>query len=280
MALRLSLRCLVRNGRTWALLGQERLGCSVALDLPASDSRERSREGHPRTQASALRLDSFDLNTRRIYGSNAPGKVQISVAPMGESITEGTISAILKNAGDKVDEDEPIAQIETDKVTFDVRAPQAGIIQQVLVKVDENVNVGQVVAILGSAEDVGAAVGAPQAVSTPAVSPSTPSAGASSVPQAAEASHAQARQPHIHFPPRTTPEGIRISSLPASQQAQWESGQSTVAPQPSKAVKQEPRVSVPVGRWYVGVERGSKLSQSRVLSDREMEMIELGGAPP
>jgi 2-oxoglutarate dehydrogenase E2 component (dihydrolipoamide succinyltransferase) len=53
---------------------------------------------------------------------------------MGESITEGTISAILKKAGEKVEEDEPIMQIETDKVTIDVRAPQAGVLQHLLVR--------------------------------------------------------------------------------------------------------------------------------------------------
>ena len=45
---------------------------------------------------------------------------------MGESITEGTIAEILKKEGDTVEEDETIAQIETDKVTVDVKAPAAG----------------------------------------------------------------------------------------------------------------------------------------------------------
>lgn len=45
---------------------------------------------------------------------------------MGESITEGTIVEILKKEGDAVEEDETIAQIETDKVTVDVRAPASG----------------------------------------------------------------------------------------------------------------------------------------------------------
>ena len=48
----------------------------------------------------------------------------------GESITEGTIAALLKQAGDAVDEDEAIAQIETDKVTLDVRAPKAGRLEE------------------------------------------------------------------------------------------------------------------------------------------------------
>ncbi len=133
MALRLGLRCLLRNGRAWALVGQDRLVCSAGLDWPASAARDRSREGDTCPHAFALRLDAWDVSLKRLYGSTGLDKIQISVSPMGESITEGTISAILKNAGDKVEEDEPIAQIETDKVTFDVRAPQAGVIQQILV---------------------------------------------------------------------------------------------------------------------------------------------------
>lgn len=47
---------------------------------------------------------------------------------------EGTIAGISKVVGDTVEEDETIAQIETDKVTIDVRAPQAGVITTILVR--------------------------------------------------------------------------------------------------------------------------------------------------
>lgn len=57
----------------------------------------------------------------------------IKVPSMGESIEEGTISAILKQQGDSVEMDEAIFQIETDKVTVDVRAPEAGVLDKVLV---------------------------------------------------------------------------------------------------------------------------------------------------
>ena len=51
----------------------------------------------------------------------------------GDSITEGTIAAVLKLEGDSVSEDEAIAQIETDKVTIDVRAPKTGVLESVKV---------------------------------------------------------------------------------------------------------------------------------------------------
>ena len=53
---------------------------------------------------------------------------------MGESIEEGTISAVLKQEGDSVEMDEAIFQIETDKVTVDVRAPEAGVLKKILVR--------------------------------------------------------------------------------------------------------------------------------------------------
>jgi hypothetical protein len=48
-------------------------------------------------------------------------------------------------------------------------------------------------------------------------------------------------------------------------------------PQP---IQEQPQPSFAAGRWYAGIERGTKLSQSRVLTEREMELIELGGASP
>lgn len=57
----------------------------------------------------------------------------VKVPSMGESIEEGTISAILKQEGDAVEMDEAVFQIETDKVTVDVRASEAGVINKIMV---------------------------------------------------------------------------------------------------------------------------------------------------
>ena len=75
---------------------------------------------------------------------------------MGESITEGTVAAVLKSPGESVAADEVIAQIETDKVTIDVRAPSSGKVSSLEVKEGETVVVGQVVAKVE--EGVGAVV--------------------------------------------------------------------------------------------------------------------------
>lgn len=67
---------------------------------------------------------------------------------MGESISDGTLAKLLKNPGDKVEVDEPIAQIETDKVTIDVTSPEAGVIQKFVAKEGDTVEPGFKVAII------------------------------------------------------------------------------------------------------------------------------------
>lgn len=61
--------------------------------------------------------------------------VDVPVPSMGESITEGSVAAVLKQAGEAVAADDIILQIETDKVTIDVRAPQQGVMSSILVRV-------------------------------------------------------------------------------------------------------------------------------------------------
>lgn len=73
------------------------------------------------------------LSADRHITSSACLAASIKVPSMGESIEEGTISAILKQEGDAVEMDEAIFQIETDKVTVDVRTPEAGVLDKVMV---------------------------------------------------------------------------------------------------------------------------------------------------
>ncbi|KAG7194740.1 2-oxoglutarate dehydrogenase complex E2 component [Scheffersomyces spartinae] len=69
--------------------------------------------------------------------------VTVKVPDMAESITEGTLSAYLKNVGDYVKQDETIATIETDKIDVEVNAPVSGTITELLVEAEETVEVGQ-----------------------------------------------------------------------------------------------------------------------------------------
>jgi 2-oxoglutarate dehydrogenase E2 component (dihydrolipoamide succinyltransferase) len=72
--------------------------------------------------------------------------VDVAVPTMGESVSEGTIASFLKKAGETVSQDEPIAEIETDKVAVEVPAPQDGVISEWLVAEGDSVSPGSVIA--------------------------------------------------------------------------------------------------------------------------------------
>ncbi len=89
---------------------------------------------------------------------------EIVMPQMGESITEGTVSKWLKAVGDKIEKDEALLEISTDKVDAEVPSPAAGTLLSINVKEGETVEVGAVLAL----------VGAEGGVATPAPKPETP----------------------------------------------------------------------------------------------------------
>jgi len=72
---------------------------------------------------------------------------KIVVPTLGESVTEATVAKWLKNKGDKVSSDEPLVELETDKVNVEVPSPSSGVLENISAKEGETVNVG---ALLGS----------------------------------------------------------------------------------------------------------------------------------
>ena len=66
---------------------------------------------------------------------------KIVVPALGESVTEATVSKWLKNIGEKVDSDEPIVELETDKVNVEVPSPSNGVLENISVKVGDTVEV-------------------------------------------------------------------------------------------------------------------------------------------
>ena len=88
--------------------------------------------------------------------------VEVVMPQMGESITEGTVSKWLKAVGDKIEKDEPILEISTDKVDAEVPAPGAGILLEIKAQEGETVEVGSVVAVIGAEGESGATVPSPE----------------------------------------------------------------------------------------------------------------------
>ena len=117
----------------------------------------------------------------------------VKVPTLGESITEGTLAQWLKKPGDAVAADEPIASLETDKVTVEVPSPTAGTLSETLVNEGDTVEVGAVIARIGEG---GAAAVAPTAAKAAAAT--TNPAGAGETPQLKTDEHAPvAEDDHI-----------------------------------------------------------------------------------
>src|SRR5712671_6260021 len=113
---------------------------------------------------------------------------EIRVPTLGESVTEATIGRWFKKAGDAVAVDEPLVELETDKVTIEVPAPSAGTLGEIVAKDGETVAVG---ALLGQIND-GAA---PKPADAPAKAAAPPAAPAAAAPAAAAAAPVQKTPP-------------------------------------------------------------------------------------
>jgi pyruvate dehydrogenase E2 component (dihydrolipoamide acetyltransferase) len=144
--------------------------------------------------------------------------VDVIMPQMGESIFEGTITKWLKKPGDKIERDEPLFEISTDKVDAEIPSPAAGVLKEIKVKEGQTVPIQTVVALIDA---VGAAASAPPPAKAespkPAPPPATPEApkpaaaapAASAPPRPAQTPAAAAAPPQ-----KTGANGDKIRSSP------------------------------------------------------------------
>jgi pyruvate dehydrogenase E2 component (dihydrolipoamide acetyltransferase) len=111
----------------------------------------------------------------------------IVMPQMGESIVEGTITKWLKKPGDKIQRDEPLFEISTDKVDAEIPAPASGVLQEIKVTEGTTVQVNTVVGTISADGEGATASKAPEKKAAPAV----PNATAPAKPQP----HASSPQP-------------------------------------------------------------------------------------
>jgi len=141
---------------------------------------------------------------------------EIRVPTLGESVTEATIGRWFKHAGDSVTVDEPLVELETDKVTIEVPAPAAGVLAEILVKDGETVAPG---ALLGQIKEGAGAPAKPAATlaaaSPPAAKPAPPPPQPAPAPAAAKAAPADAPlAPSVRK--LAAESGISASTVPGS----------------------------------------------------------------
>jgi 2-oxoglutarate dehydrogenase E2 component (dihydrolipoamide succinyltransferase) len=141
---------------------------------------------------------------------------EIRVPTLGESVSEATIGKWFKKAGDAVKADEPLVELETDKVTLEVNAPAAGVLAEITAKDGETVTPGALLGQISEGASAGPTPAAPKSEAKPAASP--PTSAAAQAPAASRAaagatnggSQAQPQPSQTQMPP--APSAAKIAA--------------------------------------------------------------------
>ncbi|MFT6804374.1 MAG: pyruvate dehydrogenase E2 component (dihydrolipoamide acetyltransferase), partial [Nitriliruptoraceae bacterium] len=115
----------------------------------------------------------------------------VTLPALGESVTEGIITQWLVAVGDTVEVDQPLVEISTDKVDTEIPSPVAGVVQSLNGAVDDTIEIGHVIAVIGG-EGAAPAAPAPEAAAPPAPAPAAAPAPAPAAAPAAPAPAAAA----------------------------------------------------------------------------------------
>jgi len=180
----------------------------------------------------------------------------VNLPALGESVTEGTVTRWLKNVGDRVEVDEPLLEVSTDKVDTEIPSPIAGVVEEILVQEDETVEVGTALVKIGDgsgsgSDDAGseepeAAPSTEQESETPAPEPTEPEpapAGQTqpAAPQAPAAPPAAAPVPQAApvpppaaAPPAAVPAPAAAAPAPAAPAAAPSATTAAAVPNPTQ----------------------------------------------
>ncbi|HET8559277.1 MAG TPA: 2-oxoglutarate dehydrogenase, E2 component, dihydrolipoamide succinyltransferase [Marmoricola sp.] len=166
---------------------------------------------------------------------------EVKLPELGESVTEGTVTRWLKQVGDTVEVDEALLEVSTDKVDTEIPSPVAGTLQEIKAQEDETVEVGAVLAVIGT--------GTPAQQAAPQQAPEQ-EAAAQQAPQQAPEQEAPAQQAPAEQPARADAPAAPAAAAPqearaaeAEQQPAQEAPAQPPAPQqapPSPQVQQQP----------------------------------------
>jgi len=157
--------------------------------------------------------------------------IDVVMPQMGESIAEGTVSKWLKKPGDKVERDEPLLEISTDKVDAEIPSPAAGTLAEIVVNEGQTVPVNSVVARI--AADGEAAGPKPQAAAAAPAAAPKPAAAAPAPAPKPTAEVGSATQKPAPAPPPAAPQQQRAANAAMQQEVRQEAP--AAIPQPSGA---------------------------------------------
>ncbi|HWY07981.1 MAG TPA: 2-oxoglutarate dehydrogenase, E2 component, dihydrolipoamide succinyltransferase [Candidatus Acidoferrales bacterium] len=143
-----------------------------------------------------------------------PMAVDVVMPQMGESIFEGTITKWLKKPGDKVERDEPLFEISTDKVDAEIPSPSAGILKEIKIAEGQTVPIQTIVAVIDGAASAAAAAPAPAAAPAKAAPAPAPSPAPAAAKPAAPAPAAPVSTPAAPAAAASSSSTERIHSSP------------------------------------------------------------------
>jgi pyruvate dehydrogenase E2 component (dihydrolipoamide acetyltransferase) len=158
--------------------------------------------------------------------------VSVSMPQLGESVTEGTVTRWLKKEGERVEVDEPLLEVSTDKVDTEIPSPASGILRGIAVDEDETVEVGAQLAVIEDSESGDAAPAADDSAAAQTAEPSQPQASRPEATQP-EASRPEATQPEASQPTASQPTASQPEQAPAASSDGWGSQPNYAPPAPS-----------------------------------------------
>lgn len=160
----------IEVGQALAVIGDDG---ESAEDAPADDSaaEEAPAQEEPAEAEETEEAPAEDDAPAPAETAASADAQEVTLPELGESVTEGTITRWLKEVGDEVEVDEPLVEISTDKVDTEIPSPVAGTVLEIKAQEDEDVEVGQVLALVGSSNGAAAE---PEAAPAPAEEKSEP----------------------------------------------------------------------------------------------------------
>ncbi|WP_385619807.1 2-oxoglutarate dehydrogenase, E2 component, dihydrolipoamide succinyltransferase [Streptomyces sp. P8-A8] len=190
--------------------------------------------------------------------------VSVTLPALGESVTEGTVTRWLKAEGERVEADEPLLEVSTDKVDTEIPAPAAGILAAIKVAEDETVEVGAELAIIDDGTGAPAAAAAPAAEPAAAAAPAAEPAAAAA--PAAEPAAAPAPAP-VAEAPAAAPAPAAEAPAPAAAPAGGAAGTDVTLPALGESVTEGT-----VTRWLKEV--GEEVTEDEPLLEVSTDKVD------
>ena len=139
----------IEVGSVIAEIGEEDEAPSSDDEGDDSSNEDEAADSSDEEAAEESEDESSDESSDDSASEGSGESEDVTMPELGESVTEGTITQWLKSVGDKVEVDEPLLEVSTDKVDTEIPSPVAGTLVEILAEEDDTVDVGDVIARIG-----------------------------------------------------------------------------------------------------------------------------------